>query len=148
MFASPRVIQQCALYGIHEVLVRCLLGINSPNMDVCMMLMQDTTPNARCTRDFHVASSRRRTSTWKRDSACQQRVSQVGSSVTVCSCCCYTIAARCSRFQCFPWLLLVILLRAATALAAVKDHSKDVEDAATGPIIGIDLGTTYSWRVD
>jgi len=28
--------------------------------------------------------------------------------------------------------------------AAVKDHSKDVEDAATGPIIGIDLGTTYS----
>jgi len=33
----------------------------------------------------------------------------------------------------------------AVAAAAVVDHSKDSSDAPTGPIIGIDLGTTYSW---
>jgi endoplasmic reticulum chaperone BiP len=37
------------------------------------------------------------------------------------------------------------LLDAGGVLAAVKDHSKDLENAeVSGPIIGIDLGTTYS----
>lgn len=40
-----------------------------------------------------------------------------------------------------PFFLLV----AGAAFAAVKDHSKDLENAeVSGPIIGIDLGTTYS----